>query len=200
LRFLDAHRIDGANMRPVGAAMPAYEFDETLVLGMDPVWNNVAVDGDKIVLELGGINTNIWNQVIDALIASYQASVGLCGASSSLHRFARLAKSVSTNNYTRLAQLPSGIGMAKCLIVLLGSSCHLLAHNHKVWGKGCRTTVTEPVGPNPHFPAVGRHIFATHSVACKRKMGVQRLDRAFKDSNAKACRMRSGAQNALVTW
>jgi hypothetical protein len=27
---------------------------------MDPVWNNVSVDGDRIVLELGGINTNIW--------------------------------------------------------------------------------------------------------------------------------------------
>jgi hypothetical protein len=40
--------------------MPVYEFDQTLVPGMDPVWNNVAVDGDRIVLELGGINTNIW--------------------------------------------------------------------------------------------------------------------------------------------
>ena len=60
LRFLDAYRIDVANKRPLGAAVPVYEFDETLVPGMDPVWNNVSVDGDRIVLELGGINTNIW--------------------------------------------------------------------------------------------------------------------------------------------
>ena len=60
LRFLDAHRIDVANKRPLAAAVPVYEFDETLVPGMDPVWNNVSVDGDRIVLELGGINTNIW--------------------------------------------------------------------------------------------------------------------------------------------
>lgn len=60
LRFLDAHKIDDATKRPTGAAMPVYEFDETLVPGMDPVWNNVSVDGDRIVMELGGINTNIW--------------------------------------------------------------------------------------------------------------------------------------------
>ncbi len=60
LRFLDAHRFAGTAKRPVGVPMPVYEFDETLVPGMDPVWNNVSVDDNKIVLELGGINTNIW--------------------------------------------------------------------------------------------------------------------------------------------
>jgi hypothetical protein len=44
----------------VGAAMPVYEFDETLVPGMDPVWNNIAVDRNRIVLELGGGSTDIW--------------------------------------------------------------------------------------------------------------------------------------------
>jgi Tol biopolymer transport system component len=60
LRFLDAHRIDDATKHPVGAATPVYEFDETLVPGMDPVWNNVSVDDARVILELGGINTNIW--------------------------------------------------------------------------------------------------------------------------------------------
>jgi hypothetical protein len=40
--------------------MPVYEFDETLVPGMDPVWNTVSVDGNRIILELGGVSTDIW--------------------------------------------------------------------------------------------------------------------------------------------
>ncbi len=60
LRFLDARRLDPETKHPVGAAMPVYEFDETLVPGMDPVWNNVSVDGSRIVLELGGVSTDIW--------------------------------------------------------------------------------------------------------------------------------------------
>jgi len=60
LRFLDAQRLDSETMHPVGAAMPVYEFDETLVPGMDPVWNTVSVSGSRIVLELGGVTTGIW--------------------------------------------------------------------------------------------------------------------------------------------
>jgi hypothetical protein len=60
LRFLDAQRLDSGTKHPVGGATPVYEFDETLVPGMDPVWNNVSVDGNKIILELGGVSSDIW--------------------------------------------------------------------------------------------------------------------------------------------
>jgi Tol biopolymer transport system component len=60
LRFLDAQRLDTKTKHPVGAAMPVYEFDETLVPGMDPVWNTVSVDGSRIILELGGVSTDVW--------------------------------------------------------------------------------------------------------------------------------------------
>jgi hypothetical protein len=60
LRFLDAMRLDPETRHPIGTAMPVYEFDETLVPGMDPVWNNVSVDGNRIILELGGVSTGIW--------------------------------------------------------------------------------------------------------------------------------------------
>jgi Tol biopolymer transport system component len=60
LRFLDAQRLDTETRHPVGAAMPVYEFDETLVPGMDPIWNTVSVDGNRIILELGGVSTDIW--------------------------------------------------------------------------------------------------------------------------------------------
>jgi len=60
LRFLDAHRLDPKTKHPAGAPMPVYEFDETLVPEMDPVWNTVSVDGGRIILELGGVTTGIW--------------------------------------------------------------------------------------------------------------------------------------------
>jgi hypothetical protein len=60
LRYLDALHLDPASKHPAGAATPLYEFDETLVPGMDPVWNNISVDGDRIVLELGGVGTDVW--------------------------------------------------------------------------------------------------------------------------------------------
>jgi len=60
LRFLDAQKLDAETRHPVGAAMPVYEFDETLVPGMDPVWNNVSVDRNRIILELGGGSTDVW--------------------------------------------------------------------------------------------------------------------------------------------
>jgi len=61
LRFLDAWRLDPETKRPLGAAaIPVYEFNETLVPGMDPVWNTVSADGSRIILELGGASTDIW--------------------------------------------------------------------------------------------------------------------------------------------
>jgi hypothetical protein len=60
LRFLDSQRLDNETKHPVGAAMSVYEFDETLVPGMDPVWNTVSVAGSRIIVELGGVSTDIW--------------------------------------------------------------------------------------------------------------------------------------------
>ena len=60
LRFLDARRLATETKQPIGAAMPVYEFEETLVPGMDPVWNTVSVDGSRIILELGGVSTDVW--------------------------------------------------------------------------------------------------------------------------------------------
>jgi len=60
LRFLDAHRLDSLTKRPVGVPLPVYEFNEALVPGMDPIWNTAGVDGNRIVLELGGVGTDIW--------------------------------------------------------------------------------------------------------------------------------------------
>jgi hypothetical protein len=60
LRFLDAQRLDSETKHPAGAAMPVYEFGETLVPQMDPVWNTVSVTGSRIILELGGVTTDIW--------------------------------------------------------------------------------------------------------------------------------------------
>ncbi len=60
LRFLDAQKLDDQTKRPSGAPAPVYEFDETLVPGMDPVWNNISVDRNGVILELGGGSTGIW--------------------------------------------------------------------------------------------------------------------------------------------
>ena len=60
LRWLVAQRLDVETKRPIGGAVPVYEFGELLVPGMDPIWNTVAVSGDRIILELGGVSTNIW--------------------------------------------------------------------------------------------------------------------------------------------
>ena len=60
LRYLDVQRLDAASKRPSGAATPVYQFDESLVPGMDPIWNPISLDGNRIILELGGVGTNIW--------------------------------------------------------------------------------------------------------------------------------------------
>ena len=61
LRFLDAQRLDPETKRPVGSpATPVYEFDETLAPVMDSVWNNVSVEDNRIILELGGASTDVW--------------------------------------------------------------------------------------------------------------------------------------------
>ena len=60
LRFLDAQRLDPKTKHPIGSALAVYEFNEALVPGMDPGWNTVSVDGNRIILELGGVSTGIW--------------------------------------------------------------------------------------------------------------------------------------------
>lgn len=60
LRWLEALRLDAETKRPMGGAVPVYEFDDLLVPGMDPIWNTVSVADNRIILELGGISTNIW--------------------------------------------------------------------------------------------------------------------------------------------
>ena len=60
LRFLDALQLDAISKHPFGPPTPLYEFDETLVPVMDPVWNNISVVRDRIVLELGGVATDVW--------------------------------------------------------------------------------------------------------------------------------------------
>ena len=60
LRFLEAQKLDPATKRPVDDPMPVYQFDESLVPGMDPLWNPVAVDGNRLIIELGGSSTDIW--------------------------------------------------------------------------------------------------------------------------------------------
>jgi hypothetical protein len=60
LRWLEAHRLDSETKRPIAGAVPVYEFGEMLVPGMDPIWNTVAVVDNRIILELGGLSTNIW--------------------------------------------------------------------------------------------------------------------------------------------
>jgi len=60
LRWLEAQRLDAETKRPMGGAMPVYEFDDMLVPEMDPIWNTVSVADNRIILELGGVSTNIW--------------------------------------------------------------------------------------------------------------------------------------------
>jgi hypothetical protein len=59
LRFPDAVQLDCETMHPAGAALPVYEFDESPVPGMDPVWSTVSITGSRIVLELGGVSTGV---------------------------------------------------------------------------------------------------------------------------------------------
>jgi Tol biopolymer transport system component len=60
LKWLEAQRVDPASKHPIGVPQLLYEFGDMLVPGMDSVWNPVAVNGGKIILELGNIGTNIW--------------------------------------------------------------------------------------------------------------------------------------------
>jgi len=60
LRWLEAQKLDAGTKRPIGDSVPVYEFDDMLVPGMDPIWNTVSVAGNRIILELGGVSTNIW--------------------------------------------------------------------------------------------------------------------------------------------
>jgi hypothetical protein len=60
LRWLEAQKLHADTKRPLGGAVPVHEFDDMLVPGMDPVWNTISVAGNRIILELGGVSTNVW--------------------------------------------------------------------------------------------------------------------------------------------
>ena len=60
LKWLEAQRLDAGTKRPIGGALPVYQFDDMLVPGMDPLWNTVSVADNRIILELGEVSTNVW--------------------------------------------------------------------------------------------------------------------------------------------
>jgi len=60
LRFLDAQHVDPSTKRPAGEPVAVYEFDESLVPGMDPLWNPITIDHNRLVLELGGASSGVW--------------------------------------------------------------------------------------------------------------------------------------------
>ncbi len=60
LRFLDAQRVDPATKRRVGEPVAVYEFDESLVPGMDALWNPISIEHNRLILELGGASNSVW--------------------------------------------------------------------------------------------------------------------------------------------
>jgi hypothetical protein len=60
LRFLDAQRVNPATKQRTGEPVVVYEFDESLVPGMDPLWNPITIDHNRLVLELGGASSSVW--------------------------------------------------------------------------------------------------------------------------------------------
>jgi hypothetical protein len=60
LRFLDAQRVDPATKQQTGERVLVYEFDESLVPGMDALWNPIAIDHNRLILELGGVSSSVW--------------------------------------------------------------------------------------------------------------------------------------------
>jgi Tol biopolymer transport system component len=59
-RFLDAQHLDPVTKHCVGEPVAVYEFDESLVPGMDALWNPIAINGNGIILELGGVSSSVW--------------------------------------------------------------------------------------------------------------------------------------------
>ena len=60
LRFLDAQRVDPVTKQRAGEPVGVYEFDESLVPGMDPLWNPITIDQNRLVLELRGVTSSVW--------------------------------------------------------------------------------------------------------------------------------------------
>src|SRR5262249_27258757 len=52
LRFLEAQHLDPATKQRAGEPIRMYEFDESLVPGMDALWNPIAIDQKRLILEL----------------------------------------------------------------------------------------------------------------------------------------------------
>jgi hypothetical protein len=59
-RFLDAQHVDPVTKHRVGEPVAVYEFDESLVPSMDALWNPIAINGNGIILELGGVSSSVW--------------------------------------------------------------------------------------------------------------------------------------------
>jgi hypothetical protein len=60
LRWLEAQRLDQKTKHAVGPRLQIYEFDDSRVPTMDPVWNTVTVAHNRIILELGETTADIW--------------------------------------------------------------------------------------------------------------------------------------------
>jgi len=60
LRFLDAQRVDPTTKRRAGEPVAVYEFEESLVPGMDAIWNPIIIDQNRLVIELGGVSSSVW--------------------------------------------------------------------------------------------------------------------------------------------
>jgi hypothetical protein len=60
LRFLDSQRVDPATKQHTGERVLVYEFDESLVPGIDALWNPIAIDHNRLMLELGGVSSSVW--------------------------------------------------------------------------------------------------------------------------------------------
>ena len=56
----EAQRVDPATKRGAGEPVVVYEFDESLVPGMDAIWNPITIDQNRLVLELGGVSNSVW--------------------------------------------------------------------------------------------------------------------------------------------
>jgi Tol biopolymer transport system component len=60
LRFLDAQRVDPTTKQREGEPVAVYEFEESLVPGMDAIWNPITIDQNRLVIELGGVSSSVW--------------------------------------------------------------------------------------------------------------------------------------------
>jgi hypothetical protein len=60
LRFLDAQGVDPGTKQRVGQPIAVYEFEDSLVPGMDAIWNPIAINHNRLIIELGGVSSSLW--------------------------------------------------------------------------------------------------------------------------------------------